>query len=247
MLCNGSCRDGHERSPRDVGWVERCRRAQRAKAQAIPINSIRSRDGFRRLNASCELHRPAEANKNAHKAISVRTNFPNPINLICPVQPSPRKYTSSRGPQISRTSPPVPARQEGRIAIVTDVGRNAVDAAAPAALMGSQGGLWPVSDRQRGRRTALKRTAKPCGPGARGWRQVGGGLRSPTGRANRQFAGDGGKTNSSPGERGISRKTIAQGMPECSDCTCMLVCASHTISCTRDRGCSKHPAFPAPS
>jgi hypothetical protein len=49
------------------------------------------------------------------------------------------------------------------------------------------------------------------------------------------------------GERAISRKTIAQGMPECSDCTCMLVCASHTISCTRDRGCSKHPAFPAPS
>ena len=49
------------------------------------------------------------------------------------------------------------------------------------------------------------------------------------------------------GERGISRKTIAQGMPECSDCTCMLVCASTTISCTRDRGCSKHPAFPAPS
>jgi hypothetical protein len=27
------------------------------------------------------------------------------------------------------------------------------------------------------------------------------------------------------GERGISRKTIVQGMPECSVCTCMLVCA----------------------
>src|SRR5882724_3999441 len=26
------------------------------------------------------------------------------------------------------------------------------------------------------------------------------------------------------GERGISRQTIAQGMPECSSCTCMLVC-----------------------
>lgn len=35
-------------------------------------------------------------------------------------------------------------------------------------------------------------------------------------------------------------------MPECSDCTCMLVCASFH-HCTRDRGCSKHPAFPAPS
>ena len=49
------------------------------------------------------------------------------------------------------------------------------------------------------------------------------------------------------GERGISRKAIAQGMPECSGCTCMLVCAFLRKHCTRDRGCSKHPAFPAPS
>ena len=49
------------------------------------------------------------------------------------------------------------------------------------------------------------------------------------------------------GEQGISRQPIAQGMPECSGCTCMLVCAFLCIHCTRDRGCSKHPAFPAPS
>ena len=30
------------------------------------------------------------------------------------------------------------------------------------------------------------------------------------------------------GELGISRQTIAQGMPACLGCTCMLVCASHT-------------------
>ena len=41
--------------------------------------------------------------------------------------------------------------------------------------------------------------------------------------------------------------SLAQGMPECSVCTCMLVCAFLSASCTRDRGCSKHPAFPAPS
>ena len=92
--------------------------------------------------------------------------------------------------------------------------------------MRSQGGPWPVSDRRRGRRTALKRTAKPCGPGARGWRQVGGGVAGPTGRAN---AVNSPMTEAKGirlrGERGISRKTTAQGMPECSDCTCMLVCA----------------------
>jgi hypothetical protein len=49
------------------------------------------------------------------------------------------------------------------------------------------------------------------------------------------------------GEHGISRKTIVRGTPECSDCTCMLVCVFLCASCTRDRGCSKHPAFPAPS
>jgi hypothetical protein len=49
------------------------------------------------------------------------------------------------------------------------------------------------------------------------------------------------------GEHGISRKAIAQGMPECSDCTCMLVCVFCAQFCTRDRGCSVHPAFPAPS
>ena len=49
------------------------------------------------------------------------------------------------------------------------------------------------------------------------------------------------------GERGISRKAIAQGTSECSACTCMLVCVSLCAYCTRDRGCSKHLAFPAPS
>ena len=37
------------------------------------------------------------------------------------------------------------------------------------------------------------------------------------------------------GERGISRQTIAQGMPECSGCTCMLVCALLCTLHTRPR------------
>jgi hypothetical protein len=46
------------------------------------------------------------------------------------------------------------------------------------------------------------------------------------------------------GERGISRKTIVQGMPGCSGCTCMLVCAFLSASCTRDRGCQPAPGIP---
>jgi hypothetical protein len=91
------------------------------------------------------------------------------------------------------------------------------------------------------------RTAKPCGPGTRCWCQIGGGFSNPTGlsktfnplmtvtrRIRRR------------GEHGISRKTIAQGRrdaPTVPVCSCALA----IVFCTRDRGCSKHPAFPAPS
>src|SRR5206468_2139319 len=44
-----------------------------------------------------------------------------------------------------------------------------------------------------------------------------------------------------------SCKATAQGRPGCSACTCMLVCAFSVRNCTRDRGCSVHPVFPAPS
>ena len=37
------------------------------------------------------------------------------------------------------------------------------------------------------------------------------------------------------GERGISRQPIAQGMPECSGCTCMLVCVLFALLHTRPR------------
>jgi hypothetical protein len=49
------------------------------------------------------------------------------------------------------------------------------------------------------------------------------------------------------GERDISRKTVAQGKPGCLRWTCMLVCTLFCALRTRDRGCSAHPAFPAPS
>jgi hypothetical protein len=96
-----------------------------------------------------------------------------------------------------------------------------------------------VSGQQRAGRTAPKpgeaslgedgllRTAKPCGPGTRCWCQVAGGEIDPTGF---DFAINPAVTVTRRirrrGEHGISRKTIAQGMPACSDCTCMLVCAS---------------------
>ncbi len=49
------------------------------------------------------------------------------------------------------------------------------------------------------------------------------------------------------GDRGISRQPTAQGRPGCLGCTCMLVCDFFCAICTRDRGCSGHLVFPAPS
>jgi hypothetical protein len=49
------------------------------------------------------------------------------------------------------------------------------------------------------------------------------------------------------GERVISRKTIAQGRPECFGVPVFARVLSALISRTRGCGCDVHPAFPAPS
>jgi len=48
------------------------------------------------------------------------------------------------------------------------------------------------------------------------------------------------------GERGISRKAIAQGVPECSGCTCMLVCASYAYIAHETAGAAstRHSLLP---
>ena len=90
------------------------------------------------------------------------------------------------------------------------------------------------------RRMSWQRTAKPCGPGAAM-------LASSSWEAS--FLGA--TVARKPvhrGERGVSRKTIAQGRPECFPLNLYarvrLFC---DCACARDRGCSAHPAFPAPS
>jgi len=61
------------------------------------------------------------------------------------------------------------------------------------------------------------------------------------------LTGDGGNKAVHRGELEVSRNAIAQGRPECFRRTCMLVCIFVCANRTRDRGCSKHPVFPAPS
>jgi hypothetical protein len=75
---------------------------------------------------------------------------------------------------------PVPGR--GALAIVTNVGRAVMDAAASGASCNCRAGFSREQSTLR-RRSTLLRTAKPCGPGTRCWCQAGGGFRAQPGFA----------------------------------------------------------------
>jgi hypothetical protein len=81
----------------------------------------------------------------ASSDLRLKSNFLSPIKLILPVQSLPEKYSGFPKSQITLyTLPSTPL--EGRIAIVTDAGRDAVDAAASGDARGWQGGsIRPVS------------------------------------------------------------------------------------------------------
>lgn len=153
----------------------------------------------------------------------------------------------------------------GASAVVTNVGAGCGGRGSVGRAMLSAGWVGP-HERTRGtRRRALKRprgkfrpaahepgrdasrgklrTAKACGPGTRGWCQAGEDAFDPTGSAHRQFAGDGGKTNSSP--RRARHKPLKPLRREgrVFRRTCGPSCASFAHDC----GCRGHPAFPAPS
>jgi hypothetical protein len=66
------------------------------------------------------------------RATGLRQNrkFANKFKLIWVVQSRLQKYTALPAPQITSISPAVPSHSEGRLAIVTDAGRDAVDADA---------------------------------------------------------------------------------------------------------------------
>jgi len=71
--------------------------------------------------------------------------------------------------------------RRGALAIVTNVGTGCGGRGSVERERNCRAG-FPVSDLRMRRRTRLKRTAKPCGPGTRCWCQADGGSNSPTGR-----------------------------------------------------------------
>src|SRR5882724_10431412 len=83
------------------------------------------------------------------------------------VQPRLQKYFASPVGQIISTNSCHPTPPEGRIAIVTDAGRGAVDAAAFCARRDCRAGWRKACERSTAcGREMLQRTAKSCGPDA---------------------------------------------------------------------------------
>ncbi len=83
-------------------------------------------------------YQPSRANMrqkriyNLRERLRVKSNLLNRFKLIWVVQSVPQIYSASTSPQISSFLRAVPPRQEGRIAVVTNARRDAVDARASA-------------------------------------------------------------------------------------------------------------------
>ena len=149
----------------------------------------------------------------------------------------------------------------------------AVDAAASCAKAKGQGGLLSVSpglcvderrcqvrrvifrwQRAQRRRTLWRqravRTAKPCGPGRRCYGQApADAALASTGAVPATFAGvREARRNSAPGRARHkpsdhrAGKAVCWASPVCC-CAVLPACAFRAV----DRGCRRHPAFPAPS
>src|SRR5882672_647139 len=149
--------------------------------------------------------------------VRVKSNLLKRINVILPVQSPLQKYSASPVGQIISTNSRHPTPPEGRIMIVTDAGRDAVDAAALGAQRGCRAGWRKACERSNGELTndgcSVRRSRVVLTP--RRWRQVRGGLVGPTGRGQSlNPLGDGGKKDRSPGRaRRKPLKPLRAGMP----------------------------------
>jgi hypothetical protein len=103
------------------------------------------------------LAAPRRAVAFAHKACRA--------NQQISVQPFLEKYSAFTLAKINSISAAV-SSPEGRLAIVTDAGRDAVDATASARNRGRRAVLRAREQLTACRRTAVLRTAKSCGPDA---------------------------------------------------------------------------------
>jgi hypothetical protein len=163
--------------------------------------------------------------------------LPRAVFLSYPMGKSPETCPALRG-KIFRFSSPAnqlllscrPVPKEGTSAVVTNVG----------AGCGGRNSVVARLMRADERRWCVRRSRVVLTP--RRWRQVCGRRCRPS-RARHAAQARVARTPGRPGEREISRKTIAQGMPVA---TGEPVALPRAFFCP-NHGCIEHPAFPAPS
>jgi hypothetical protein len=123
----------------------------------------------RRLDHIVHFARGVASRAKRNLAVRVRQINPTGKSLLIfrnRVNPENQKYSAGLVAQITFTTPPVSPDERGVSRTSQNAGRDAVDAAASGAWTWLQSGLCPSAIRAR-RRTAMLRTAKTCGPGAR--------------------------------------------------------------------------------
>jgi hypothetical protein len=137
--------------------ADRCRVAQR-RSCTVPIShrELLLNSGYvdpHRRHPAATLRQNNSTGKISKACRVIFSDFPK----IFSFRPDPNQLISFH---VSPT--------EGRIAIVTDAGWDAVDATALGVTRDGRAGWRKTRERSAARRRpALKRTAKPCGPGIR--------------------------------------------------------------------------------
>jgi len=136
--------------------------------------------------------------------------------------------------------------KRGGSRVVTNAGRDAVDAAASGAMRVRRA-VSAVSERraQDDRRCSVRQNRVVLAPVA-GVKLPVANLIQPD-RLSHQAGSDGGKTNSSPGRARHKPSSHCAGNAGVLRLYLYARVRTSLCHCTRDRGCSKHPAFPAPS
>jgi hypothetical protein len=136
--------------------------------------------------------------------------------------------------------------KRGGSRVVTNAGRDAVDAAASGAMRVRRA-VSAVSERraQDDRRCSVRQNRVVLAPVA-GVKLPVANLIQPD-RLSHQAGSDGGKRNSSPGRARHKPSSHCAGNAGVLRLYLYARVRTSLCHCTRDRGCSKHPAFPAPS
>ena len=174
-------------------------------------------------------------------AISTRFGSSSLAGKNIPLLISPKSAPSSRHPASSKRG----------VRVVTIRGvRGAVDAMALRArgIAGRPQALsWAVSDRsaQDERRCCVRQKRVVLAPVA--GVKLAEAVRTQPGSLGRQSGSDGGKRNSSPGRARHKPSNHCAGKAGCSPLDLYARVRTSLCHCTRDRGCSAHPVFPAPS